>query len=124
MAAGAWSPPIASMAIGSIGGPAAVALIGAPFGMRAMSDRPFGPSTAPCSRFARFARSVDLDGHAAAVPAAVAAHDVGQLGRVAARADATGGAVEAPRARPGAAALGLRGLLLGDGHGGSPVSVA
>src|SRR5262245_41517587 len=32
-------------------------LIGAPFGMRAMSHRPCGPSNALCSWFARFARS-------------------------------------------------------------------
>ena len=34
-----------------------VALMGAPFGMRAMSDRPFGPSNALRSWFARSARS-------------------------------------------------------------------
>src|SRR5262245_51072849 len=32
-------------------------LTGAPFGMRAMSPRPFGPGSAPCSWFARCARS-------------------------------------------------------------------
>jgi hypothetical protein len=33
------------------------AVIGAPFGMRAMTDRPFGPSNALCFWFARCARS-------------------------------------------------------------------
>src|SRR4029453_6505986 len=77
MAPGALSPPMASMAIGSI------------------SVR--GPGTGR-SGWRAPVRSGDLDGHPAAVPAAVAAHDVGHLGGVAARAHAAGGAVEAPGA--------------------------
>src|SRR5689334_22064175 len=59
---------------------------------------------------------VDFDGLAAAVPAAVAAHDVGQLGGVALRADAAGRRLERPVGGPPGAGLHLRGLLLGDGH--------
>src|SRR4029450_9655214 len=40
-------------------------LIGAPFGMRAMSDRPSGPSTALCPWFARCARSLGSTAHRA-----------------------------------------------------------
>ena len=63
IAPGALSPPMASTAIGS-GSPGELAVSGALSGV----TRDAG-------------RSVDLDGHAAAVPAAVAAHDVRQLGR-------------------------------------------
>src|SRR5581483_9286290 len=58
----------------------------------------------------------DFDCLAAAVPAAVGAHDVGQLGLAALGADAAGRLGEAPGGRPPAAALGFRRLLLGDGH--------
>ena len=61
-------------------------------------------------------RSVDLDGLAAVVPAAVAAHDVGQLGRAAAGADAARRRVQRPGRGPAAPALRLGGLLLRDGH--------
>src|SRR5690606_23139414 len=61
-------------------------------------------------------RSVDVDGLAAAVPAAVAAHDVGLLHRAAAGAQAARGHLERPVGRPAAAALGLGGLLLGNCH--------
>src|ERR687894_1147803 len=107
MASGALSPPMASMAIGSIvaaGATVALSVSGVPG-----AGRPAG-------------RSVDLDGDTAAVPATVAAHHVGQLGVVAAGADATSGTLEAPRAGPAAAALGLGGLLLGDGHGSLPAT--
>ena len=53
-----------------------------------------------CDRSAR-PGSVDLDGLAAGVPAAVAAHDVGQLGGAAAGAEAARRALERPGARPG-----------------------
>src|SRR5260221_4463428 len=53
---------------------------------------------------------------AAVVPAAVAAHDVGHLGRAATGADAARGRVQRPRGGPPAPALHLRGLPLGDGH--------
>src|SRR5207248_800050 len=58
----------------------------------------------------------DFEGLAAAIPAAVGADDVGQLGLAALGADAAGRLGEAPGGRPPAAALGLGGLLLGDGH--------
>src|ERR687893_540103 len=95
MASGALSPPMASMSM---------SVSGVPRRRRAVGF------------------SVDLDGYTAAIPAAVAAHDVGHLGGVAARADAAGGPLEAPGAGPAAAALGLGGLLLGDGHGSLPAT--
>src|SRR4029079_3509502 len=61
--------------------------------------------------------SVDVDGLAAVVPPAVAAHDVGQLGGAAARAGAAGRSLDGPGRGATAAALRLGGLLLGDGHG-------
>src|SRR5690606_14623947 len=105
MASGAWSPPIASTATGSPGRGASAA----------------EPAAAE-SLTARCRRSVDLDGHPAAVPTAVAADDVRPLHRVAPRADAARRAVEAPGAGPATAALGLGGLLLGDGHRGLPAT--
>src|ERR1700719_870556 len=64
----------------------------------------------------RTGRSVDLDGLAPAVPPAVGAHDVGQLGLPAVGADAAGRRRQGPVGRPPAPALGLGGLLLGYGH--------
>src|SRR4051812_2901147 len=58
---------------------------------------------------------LNLDGLAAAVPPAVGAHDVGQLGVPALRAHAAGRSGQCPVRRPAAAALRLRCLLLGDG---------
>ena len=59
---------------------------------------------------------VNLDGLAAAVPAAVGADHVGQLGLPALGAHAAGRAAQAPRRRAPAAALGLGRLLLRDSH--------
>ena len=63
--------------------------------------------------------SVDVDGLAALVPTAGAAHDVGALGAPTAGAEAAIGRVEPPRRGPAAPALRLRGLLLRDGHSGA-----
>src|SRR3954451_15021701 len=92
IAAGALSPPMPSTAMGSIDEPAAWEV--------ALSER-----------------SVDVDGLAAAVPTAVPAHHVGHLGQPASGAQASGRHVELPGRGPTAPALGLGGLLLGDGHG-------
>src|SRR3954466_15114550 len=62
------------------------------------------------------AQLADVDGLAVVVPAAVRAHHVRQLGLPALRADATGRRGEPPVGGPPATALGLGGLLLGDGH--------
>src|SRR4051812_7500134 len=59
---------------------------------------------------------LDVDGLTAVVPAAVAAHDVGRLGRAAPGTHAAGRGFERPGRRPAAPALHLRGLLLGNGH--------
>ena len=63
--------------------------------------------------------SVDGDGLTAVVPAAVAAHHVRALHGATTRAAAAGRGGDAPGRRTTAAALGLGGLLLGDGHGRS-----
>src|SRR5579875_1192314 len=60
--------------------------------------------------------SADVDGLATLVPPAGRAHDVGQLGLVALRADAAGRRAQRPVAGPAAAALGFRRLLLRYGH--------
>ena len=83
MAAGALSPPIASMAIGS-GSPGELAVSGALSGVTWDAGR-----------------SVDLDGHATAVPPAVAAHDVRHLGGVAPGAHAARRACRVARRSPG-----------------------
>src|SRR5437588_13131718 len=54
----------------------------------------------------------------AAVPAAIGADDVRQLGLPALRAHAAGRRRQRPVRRPPAAAFRLRGLLLGNGHVG------
>src|SRR5918993_2271658 len=82
----AGPPPM--MTTGTRAGTAAV--IGAPFGMHAMTDRPCGPSSSLCSWFARCARSQDLpeaveDVHGRQAPGdagfglAALAHGVGEL---------------------------------------------
>src|SRR5207237_2176589 len=75
-------------------------------------------STAMGSTSASGARLLDVDGLAAAVPPAVRAHDVRQLHVAALRADAARRCRQLPVGGAAAAALGLRGLLLGDGHRG------
>src|SRR3954453_4340588 len=75
-------------------------------------------STETGSMTAEAMRSLlDVDGLAAAVPAAVGAHHVGQLGLAALRADAAGRGRQGPVRGAPAAALGFGGLLLRDGHG-------
>ena len=60
--------------------------------------------------------SANVEGLAALVPPAGRTHDVGKFGVVALRTDAARRGVQHPGAGPPAAALGLGGLLLGDGH--------
>src|SRR4051812_13761675 len=60
----------------------------------------------------------DLDGLPAVVPPAVAAHHVRELGGATARAHTARRPVQRPGRGPAAAALGLRRLLLGNGHRG------
>src|SRR5437764_10913371 len=98
---GARSPPMASTATGS-----AVTMSVADAGRDALRR-----CRSPPSR-----RLLDDDGLPAPVPPAVGADDVRQLGPAALRARAARRRGEAPGARPAAAALGLRRLLLGNGH--------
>jgi len=60
--------------------------------------------------------SVDFNCLASCVPAAVATHVVGSLGCATPVAGATRCGAEGPGGRLATAALGLRGLLLGNGH--------
>src|SRR4051812_40339667 len=91
ISSGALSPPMASTATGSMAAQAIAA--------QAAADQ-----------------SVDVYGLAAAVPAAVLADHVRELGLAALGADRASGRFERPVRRTAAAALGLGGLLLGDGH--------
>src|ERR1017187_3314278 len=59
---------------------------------------------------------VDLYGNTVLVPATVGAHNVGQFGGRALRADAARGSIEGPVGRTAAAGLRFAGLALGDGH--------
>src|SRR5579863_4572191 len=77
----------------------------------------FGAKSPPiASRAMGRLNLVDLYGDATLVPAAVRAHDVGQLRGRALRADAARRALQGPIRRSAATGLGFAGLALRDGH--------
>src|SRR5438067_434126 len=112
--AGARSPPMASTATSGLRRVAAVTACSTASAADPPTSATFS-ATFPPGR----AGSLDLDGLTPAVPPAVGADHVGQLRLMAVGAQRTSGCGHAPVRRPPAAALGLGGLPLRDGHRGS-----